>query len=156
MARVEHYHSENPPAANSLVPAASAVVADERGRILMQRRVDNGYWALPGGTMELGESIVQTAVREVFEETGYRTKVTGLVGVYTDPTHLIEYSDGEIRQQFNICFTARLLDGALRGSAESSAVAWIEPSEINNFALHESQRLRLHHYLAGSPQPYLG
>jgi len=52
------------------VPAASAIVTNGRGEALMQRRVDNNFWALPGGTMDFGETIVQTAEREVREETG--------------------------------------------------------------------------------------
>ena len=49
--------------------------------------------------MDLGETIGQTAVREVREETGLDVKIDGIVGVYSDPRHIIEYSDGEVRQQ---------------------------------------------------------
>src|SRR5438445_431491 len=68
MTRIEHYNDPNAPRPTSLVPAASAVVADEDGRILLARRRDNGLWTIPGGGMEPGETIAQTAVREVKEE----------------------------------------------------------------------------------------
>ena len=48
-------------------------------------RTDNGNWAVPGGGMDLGESITQTAIRETFEETGITCQITGLVGSYTSP-----------------------------------------------------------------------
>ena len=65
VARTEHYDDPTAPSHNSLVPAASAIGTNDRGEILMQRRVDNNFWALPGGTMDFGETIVQTAEREV-------------------------------------------------------------------------------------------
>jgi ADP-ribose pyrophosphatase YjhB (NUDIX family) len=47
-------------------------------------------------------------VREVKDETGIEVEVTGLVGIYSDPGHVIAYSDGEVCQKFNICFAARM------------------------------------------------
>ena len=62
--------------------------------------------------MDLGESLVDTAVRETREETGITCEVTGLVGIYTDPRHVILYtSDGEARQEFSVVFTARPISG---------------------------------------------
>lgn len=155
MARTEHYDDPDAPPPNSLVPAASAIVTNEGGEILMQRRTDNDLWALPGGTMDLGESIAETAVREVREETGLDVEIDGLVGIYTDPRHLIEYSDGEVRQQFNICFTARLLGGTLRQSDESTEVRWIAPSALDALSIHHTGRLRLSHFLERRPKPYV-
>ncbi|MGH8793092.1 MAG: NUDIX domain-containing protein, partial [Stackebrandtia sp.] len=54
MVRVDYYDDPKAPAANSLVPAASAIVVDTEGQLLLHRRVDNGLWALPGGGMETG------------------------------------------------------------------------------------------------------
>ena len=71
--RREYYDDPDAPVPNSLVVATSAVVADERGRILMQRRADSGNWALPGGGMEMNESLTDSVIREVKEETGYRS-----------------------------------------------------------------------------------
>jgi 8-oxo-dGTP pyrophosphatase MutT (NUDIX family) len=117
MARTEYYDDPKAPEPNSLVVAASAVVADEQGRILLQRRRDNDLWALPGGGMDLTDSLPGTAVREVKEETGLEVQITGLVGTYTDPKHIIAYTDGEVRRQFNVCFTARITGGHLEISA---------------------------------------
>ena len=76
MARIDYYNDPDAPAANSVVPSTTAVVTDDQARILLIRRRDNDLWALPGGGMELGESIVETAVREVKEETGLNIEVT--------------------------------------------------------------------------------
>src|SRR5262245_3038067 len=97
--RVDYYDDPAAPAPNRIVPAVSAVVADEAGELVLQRRADNGLWALPGGVVEVGESVAQAVVREVKEETGLDVEPVGLVGVYSDPRHVIAYADGEVRQQ---------------------------------------------------------
>ncbi|GGW70439.1 hypothetical protein GCM10010381_63930 [Streptomyces xantholiticus] len=93
---------------------------DEQGRILLQRRRDNDLWALPGGGMEMTDSLPGTAVREVKEETGLDVEITGLVGTYTDPRHVIACTDGEVRREFNVCVTARVSGGQLEISHEST------------------------------------
>lgn len=105
--------------------ATSAVVTDSQGRILLQRRADSGNWALPGGAMEMDESLTGSVAREVKEETGYNIEVTGLVGTYTDPRHIIAYTDGEVRRQFNICYTARITGGQLAISDESTEIRFV-------------------------------
>jgi ADP-ribose pyrophosphatase YjhB (NUDIX family) len=108
--RTDYYHQTDAPKANSLVPGASAIVADNQGRILLQRRSDNGRWALPGGVMDIGESVAGAIAREVREETGLDVGADRIVGVYTDPGHVFAYDDGEVRQQFSICFACRIED----------------------------------------------
>ncbi|MFF2163106.1 NUDIX domain-containing protein [Streptomyces sp. NPDC058175] len=156
MARTEFYDDPAAPEPNSLVVAASAVVADDEGRILLQRRSDSGKWALPGGGMEMTDSLPGTAVREVKEETGLDVEVTGLVGTYTDPRHVIAYSDGEVRRQFNVCFRARVLGGTLMISDESTELRWVAPEDLNSLDMHHTQRLRIGHFLEARPAPYLG
>ncbi|MEU5160973.1 NUDIX domain-containing protein [Streptomyces sp. NPDC020875] len=156
MARTEYYDDPNAPEPNSMVVAASAVVTDDRGRILLQRRRDNDLWALPGGGMDLGDSLPGAAVREVEEETGLKVEITGLVGTYTDPRHIIAYADGEIRRQFNVCFRARVVGGSLAISDESTELRFVHPDELDALPMHHTQRLRLTHFLAHRPAPYLG
>ncbi|WP_441246746.1 NUDIX domain-containing protein [Kitasatospora sp. McL0602] len=156
MARTEYYDDPEAPIPNRLVVAASAVVTDALGRILLQRRTDSGLYALPGGAMDLGESLPGAAIREVREETGLDVEITGLVGTYTDPRHVIAYSDGEVRQQFNVCFTARVTGGTLRISDESTDLRFVAPGELDGLPIHHTQRLRLRHFLGDRPAPYLG
>jgi ADP-ribose pyrophosphatase YjhB (NUDIX family) len=156
MARTDYYNDPDAPAANSVVPSTTAVVTDEHDRIVLIRRRDNNLWALPGGGMELGESIVDTAVREVKEETGLDVEVTGLIGVYTNPSHVMAYTDGEVRQQFSLCFTTRLLGGDLLADSESTDIAWTPSQDIPSLNMHPSMRLRIQHYLEHRDAPYLG
>jgi ADP-ribose pyrophosphatase YjhB (NUDIX family) len=156
MTRTEYYDTPDAPEPNSLVVATSAVIEDSHGRILLQRRTDSGNWALPGGAMEMHESLTDSVIRETKEETGLEIEVTGLVGTYTDPKHIIAYTDGEVRRQFNICYTARVVRGELQASSESTALAFVHPSELDSLPIHHTQRLRLTHFLQGHEAPHLG
>jgi len=156
MARTDYYNDPNAPKPNSVVPSASAIVTDEHGRILLVKRRDNTLWALPGGGHDIGESIEQTAVREVKEETGLDVEVTRLVGIYTNPAHIVAFTDGEVRQQFSLCFTTKLRGGELAVDHESTDVAWTQPADIEQLEMHPSMRLRIQHYLDQRAQPYLG
>ena len=155
--RIDYFDDPDAPPANSIVPSANAVVIDANGRILLIYRMDNDNWALPGGAMDLGESLPETAVRETFEETGVTVEVTGLVGIYTDPRHIILYtSDGETRQEFSVVFTARPVGGEPTPSTESREVRWVEPAEIAGLTMDRSMRMRIDRYLAHEDKPYLG
>jgi ADP-ribose pyrophosphatase YjhB (NUDIX family) len=102
--------------------------------------------------MDIGESIAQTATREVQEETGLEVEPEYIVGVYSDPGHVFAYDDGEVRQQFSVCFACRIVGGQVRISKESSEVAFFAPAEIDTLDMHESIRLRIRHYLERRPQ----
>jgi 8-oxo-dGTP pyrophosphatase MutT (NUDIX family) len=99
-----------------VLPAAYAVVRDRVGRVLLVRRADDLNWELPGGRIDVGESAVDAVVREVAEEAGLGITVTGLAGVYSDPSHVLVYADEGARQQLAICFHARPRHGGELGS----------------------------------------
>jgi ADP-ribose pyrophosphatase YjhB (NUDIX family) len=147
--RVDYYHQDGSPAANSLVPGASAVVVDEQGRILLQRRRDNSRWALPGGVMEIGEGIGRTAAREVEEETGIEVEPDHVVGVYSDPGHVFAYDDGEVRQEFSVCIACRVTGGQLRPGDEALEARFFEPGDIPGLDMHPSIRKRIDDYREG-------
>ncbi len=150
MSRTDYYHDPDAPKANSLVPSTTAAVRDDAGRLLLIHKLDNGFWALPGGGMEIGESVADAAVREVAEETGMTVEITGLVGIYTDPGHVMAYDDGEVRQEFSVCFHASVLAGEPReDGSETKEVRWVEPADVGALSIHPSMRRRIDDALAG-------
>ncbi|WP_326568049.1 NUDIX domain-containing protein [Amycolatopsis rhabdoformis] len=158
MARIDYFDDPNAPTANSVVPSVTVVVRDDQGRVLLIHKIDNDLWALPGGGHDVGERITDTAVREVKEETGVDVKIVRLVGTYTDPRHVMAYDDGEVRQQFSLCFEGKWVDGQPReDGTETKAVRWVPPADLDRLNIHPSMRLRIDHALdAGRKSPYLG
>ncbi|MET8676554.1 NUDIX domain-containing protein [Streptomyces sp. NPDC004647] len=157
MSRVDYFNDPNAPAANSVVPSVTAIVRDQAGRLLLIHKTDNDLWALPGGGHDIGEDVATTVIREVEEETGIRVEVESVSGLYTDPRHVMAYDDGEVRQQFSICFRARPVSGELRTSSESKEVRWVNLSQLENLEIHPSMRLRITHGLDDSrTDPYIG
>jgi 8-oxo-dGTP pyrophosphatase MutT (NUDIX family) len=144
VARVDYFDDPAAPVATGRAPGVVAAVHDHEGRLLLTRRMDLGIWVLPGGRIELGETIAQAAVREVLEEAGVEIEVTGFAGVYTDPGHVIAYSDGVVLQEFSITLHARVIGGAaLADGLETSEVRWFSPEELVGLDLHPVMRNRI-------------
>ena len=156
MPKRDYYDDPAAPRANSIVVAVTAAIRNTQGKLLLIERTDNGLWALPGGGQDIGESVVQAARREVHEETGIDVEITGLSGIYSDPKHVIAYDDGEVRQEFSLCFHAKPVSGDLRSSSESRQARWVSPDSLPDLKIHPSMRLRIDHALKQEPQPYLG
>jgi ADP-ribose pyrophosphatase YjhB (NUDIX family) len=155
MTRTDYYRDPNAPRANSLVPGASAIVTDKKGSLLLHRRSDSKLWALPGGVMDIGETIAQCAEREVEEETGLTVRAYRIVGIYSDPDHVFAYSNGEVRQEFSVCFACAILGGEISKSDESLEVRFWPVEDLDVLDMHPSIRLRISHYLSGKPEAFI-
>jgi ADP-ribose pyrophosphatase YjhB (NUDIX family) len=154
--RIDYYDDPSAPKANSMVPSVNVVVVNDAGEILMIRRTDNDNWAVPGGAIDLGESVAQAAVRETREESGIECEITGLVGIYSDPKHVLLYtSNGEVRQEFSIVLTARPLSGQPTPSSESSEVRWVPVAEVGEYTMDRSMRIRIDDYLDRKESPVI-
>ena len=68
--RIDYYRDPHAPAATSIVPAVNVAVTNDGGELLLVRRSDNGNWAIPGGAVDIGESLAQAAVRETRRRPG--------------------------------------------------------------------------------------
>jgi ADP-ribose pyrophosphatase YjhB (NUDIX family) len=155
--RIDFHDDPAAPAATSIVPSVNVAVVNDAGEVLLIRRRDNDNWALPGGAVDLGESLAQAAARETREESGIECEVTGLSGIYTDPGHVILYtSDGEVRQEFSIVLTARATGGGLATSSETSEARWVPRGEVVSYRMDASMRLRVGHVLEGRDRPHVG
>jgi 8-oxo-dGTP pyrophosphatase MutT (NUDIX family) len=99
---------------------ASAIIRDDRRRILFQHRGDFDRWGLPGGVLEPGESILQALVREVREETGLMVTPGRLVGLYSSPDFDVAYPNGDEVQQVTACFECQIAPASPPLAADAS------------------------------------
>jgi len=100
----------------------AVLVRDEHKHILLEKRHDCGLWGLPGGRVEPGESVSQTAVREILEETGFHTHVTQLLGVYSGPEDRIVSFPDNVIQIVDVLLEAEIISGELKISSESEEI----------------------------------
>jgi 8-oxo-dGTP pyrophosphatase MutT (NUDIX family) len=128
----------------TVMVGASALILDERGeRVLLTRRSDNGRWCLPGGRMDPGESLPETCLREVREETGLEVEVVRLIGLYSSPDVLVEYADGNRRQIVAAHFLVRVLGGELGLSDETTEAVYFSRADLEALDLMEHHRPRI-------------
>jgi 8-oxo-dGTP pyrophosphatase MutT (NUDIX family) len=127
----ESMYADRTADANTIVRLGVAVIIrDDAGRILLERRSDCGWWGCLGGRVEPGESVEQTALRETFEETGLTVRITGLVGLYSEPAGRIVTFPDNVVQLVDVAVTAEIVSGQLRISPESEELRFFLPQEL--------------------------
>lgn len=133
-----------------------AAVFNPQGEILLQKRADNGFWSMPGGAVDPGESVEQAIIREVWEETGLHVRVVRLVGVYSDPYHYMvtQYPDGNVVQGVSLCFVCARVSGTLQISHESTDIGYFPVHALPDSTM-PSHRLRLQDVLAQQREPFV-
>ncbi len=102
------------------------IIPSERGVVLIRRGNEpfEGRWALPGGFVEVGETVEEAAYREAAEETGLAVEVARLVGVYSDPER------DPRGHNVSVAFLARVLSGDLVAATDATEVAVLDPSSV--------------------------
>ncbi len=114
-------------------------VLDPEGRVLLIRRADNGFWALPGGACDVGETPAEAAARETWEETGYQVEITRLLGVFDERFHHGEAG----RHLYVLLFAGVVTGGEARPSPETTHVAWFSWEDLPWQELVPSHHRRL-------------
>ena len=144
----EFYRDPRAPGAHDVLPAAFAAVRNEAGAVLVVRRIDDGNWELPGGRVEVGETVSQAVVREVAEEAGVVIELTGISGIYSDPSHVLVDPDGSVHQQLALCFHAvpAPANGLVQprpDGFETDGASWCDMDAVAGLEMHPAMRLRL-------------
>jgi ADP-ribose pyrophosphatase YjhB (NUDIX family) len=152
----DYFHEPDAPPANDLTPVVNLAAFDGAGAMLLIRRSDNGFWALPGGFMEVGERLADAAVRELREETAIEAEVTGIVGVYSDPGHVTAYDDGMVHQQCTICFAGRAVTDSAQRTSEAAELGWFDQAGAARLTVHPTMRLRIEHAFDLEHGPRIG
>lgn len=141
--------------ATQIRPGVAAIIQDAQGRVLLQRRSDNGLWGLPGGSVEIGESVGDAIVREVREETGLTVEVVRLVGVYSDPRlQVVRYPDGNVVHYVSTLCACRILGGTLQTCDETLDVRFFDPAHLPEDLL-PMHRVRIRDAMRNSPAAFI-
>lgn len=120
---------------------AFAVIFDDAGRVLLSRRVDSGWWNLPGGGVEPHESVAEGVVREVREETGLEVAAGRLIGVYSKPQ----------KHEVVLVFECQIIGGTMIGTEEADHHEWFAPDALPTNHFLPKHRERVEDALAQHP-----
>jgi 8-oxo-dGTP pyrophosphatase MutT (NUDIX family) len=114
-----------------LLPAVAALIRDREGRILLQRRADDGRWNLPAGAIDPGESPDEAVVREVREETGLEVRPVRVAGVFGGRDGFRHrYPNGDEVEFTAIVFECEAVGGALQAEDDETAeLGWFHLDE---------------------------
>lgn len=139
-----------------LLPAVGAIIRDELGRVLLIRRGDGRGWSLPGGIMEPGERLIDSLVREVWEETGLEVEPMRLIGIYSDPEFLhITYPNGDQAQFVSTTMECRIVGGQPRADGEESLeVGFFDPDALPSTVVCD-HAIRIEDLLANGDEPVI-
>ena len=138
-----------------IVPGNSACVVRPDGKILLQQRSDHRLWGLPGGAVDIGESLESSMLREVREESGYVVEIVRLVGIYSDPAdQIVSYPDGNVIHYISAHFECRIAGGHPRVDDESLQQRWVDPRSLPRQFV-PSQKPRVIDWLAGRTEPFV-
>jgi 8-oxo-dGTP pyrophosphatase MutT (NUDIX family) len=134
---------------------SAVILSEDRDKVLLTRRADNGQLCLPSGGAEPGESAAEACEREVWEETGLKVRAERLVGVYSDPNYLIEYEDGNRVQVVAINFEASILGGEIGLKDETTAINYFPLHEISQMELMLNHKQRILDTLTGQTEAFI-
>lgn len=115
-----------------LMPGVAALVRDEEGRILFQRRAEDNTWGLPAGAVDPGEAPAQAVIREVWEETGLKVAPERILGVFGGSNGFrVTYRNGDVSEYLVVVFGCRVVGGELGcRDGESLELRWCGPEDM--------------------------
>jgi ADP-ribose pyrophosphatase YjhB (NUDIX family) len=121
--------------------AVNALVFNEKGEVLLAKRTDNGLWCIPGGHVDLGETLVQACLRELFEETGFKGDVVKLVGIYSDTQNSLHIQQGSEWHTIRVSFLCRVTGGKITPSGETSEIRYFNVKQLPALITDHAKRI---------------
>jgi ADP-ribose pyrophosphatase YjhB (NUDIX family) len=138
-----------------IMVAAGAFIFDNEGRVLLQLRADSRTWGHPGGFMELGESVEETARREAYEETGLKLKSMDFFGIYSGQTQQKTLANGDQLSLVKMMFICNEYEGELNGINEETAGLQFFALQDLPDNLFPSQKQAFDDLLTGRKGPFI-
>ncbi len=141
--------------ARILLPSASVLIFDDQGRLLVARPHGRDTWVAPGGAVDPGETPVDAAIRESFEETGLHIEITGLFGVFGGPDFAVDYPNGDSADYVMTTYTARIIGGSLEPQdGEIAEMRFVDRDELRALPLAHWAQLVLPHAFEAKPDAW--
>lgn len=129
-----------------LIPATALVLINELGEVLLHMRGRSGDWGLPGGLMDIGETVIESVMREAKEETGLAIESPELFGVFSGTKHEVDYPDGNKTAPMVLAFYSKEYSGTLETSAESPQLGFFSFQDLpKNMNRHHLEFIRGFH-----------
>jgi ADP-ribose pyrophosphatase YjhB (NUDIX family) len=151
-----YFKSATAPTPNRAPIVGAAALIEQEGSLLLDYRLDPPGWALVAGRLEEHESLGETLCREVREETGLVVTSYELFGVFSHPSRVVQYADGNIYRVVTVAFTATVESfGPLRPSAESRELRFVARDELGALELVATHRPIVERYLFDGMPPHL-
>lgn len=143
------------------MPTVDAIILNDRGEILLQQRSDMDIWGMPGGMMELKETVLEALEREVKEETNLEIEHPTLFGIYSGPEYEVTYENGDRLAPVKMVFLVTEYRGALTKDRESTDLRFFSFHDLPK-RIHEThrriiddvRRKRTGEEKEGTPLPY--
>ena len=117
-----------------LQDGAAAIIENEKGEILLQRRVDDDNWGLPGGCQEVGESFKETIIREIKEETNLDVKMSDLdiIDIVSGSSRKNSYPNGDVVYNNTVLYLIKNYTGTLKWNKESKEMKFFDIDDLPN------------------------
>jgi ADP-ribose pyrophosphatase YjhB (NUDIX family) len=158
VAGYSRFYYRDPAAPEPNQPRALSVIAFiERGdEVLLERRSDAPVWGLIAGRVDDGESLDGALRREIHEETALTVTGYELFGVFSDPSRIVAYPDGNVYRVVSCVYTVAVESfEQLRPSAESEELRFFSRAQLLGLDLPATQRHIVERYVAGGRRPHL-
>ena len=144
---VFHYRDPHAPRPTTQTVGVTALI-ERDGKVLFERRRDTGQWGLPGGKVEIDESLEQALRKEVREETGLEIASFALFGTFSDPSRIGHFVDGNVVRFIVLAYTVQIDDfSTLQCSEESLELGFFSRTEIADLDVVPTGRDILEAYL---------
>jgi ADP-ribose pyrophosphatase YjhB (NUDIX family) len=122
--------------------AVNAVVFNGQGEVLLAKRTDNSLWCIPGGHVDLGETLSQACLRELLEETGLKGEVVKLVGVYSDSKNSLHIAQGPEWHTVRVSFLCKIIGGTIKTSEETSEIKYFKLGQLPQMITDHVRRIQ--------------
>lgn len=122
--------------------AVNALVFNGKGEVLLAKRTDNGLWCIPGGHVDLGETLAEACLRELSEETGLKGEVIKLIGVYSDTRHSLHIAQGPEWHTVRVSFLCKVTGGTIKTSEETSEIGYFDVKRLPALITDHARRIQ--------------